>query len=98
MSWPLLSYGLVNSVFFGTYSKTLRYLNGDVEMGTKPKFLEIWIAGCVGGVAQLSVAVPVEVIKVVLQAQIPHNTNISTGNFHVYPLYLHNTAPFLNIS
>lgn len=73
LSWPLLSYGLVNSVFFGTYYNTLKYLNGDVNHDTGPRFLHIFIAGSVGGTAQLGVAVPIEVIKVVLQAQIPHN-------------------------
>lgn len=43
--------------------------NGD---GSEPHLLHILIAGSVGGAAQLSVAVPVEVIKVVLQSQIPH--------------------------
>lgn len=37
-----------------------------------PEFLPICVAGSVGGLAQLGVSVPVEVMKVVLQSQIPH--------------------------
>ena len=66
-------------MFFGTYSNTLKYLKGDVEPGTEPGFIPILLAGCIGGTAQLSVAVPVEVVKVVLQAQIPHNINAAKG-------------------
>jgi len=39
----------------------------------------------VGGVVQLSVAVPIEVIKVVLQSQIPHQ---APGQSSVTGLYL----------
>lgn len=70
LSWPLCSYGLVNSVFFGTYTSTLRLLGNDNVPGHEPELLPILVAGSVGGVVQLCVAVPVEVIKVVLQSQI----------------------------
>lgn len=72
MSWPLFSYGLVNSMFFGTYSNTLKLLGSSAVPGSEPHLLNILVAGSVGGVAQLSISVPVEVIKVVLQSQIPH--------------------------
>lgn len=60
----------MNSVFFGTYSGTLRILGSESVPGHAPELLPILVAGGVGGVVQLSVAVPVEVIKVVLQSQI----------------------------
>ncbi|WAR19111.1 S2545-like protein, partial [Mya arenaria] len=72
LSWPLFSYGLVNSVFFGTYASTLKVLGSHTGHSKAPEFLPILVAGSVGGVAQLSVSVPIEVIKVVLQSQIPH--------------------------
>lgn len=72
LSWPLFSYGLVNSMFFGTYASTLKLLGSSAVPGSEPNLVHILVAGSVGGVTQLSVAVPVEVMKVVLQSQIPH--------------------------
>ncbi|KAL4238042.1 hypothetical protein ACF0H5_002753 [Mactra antiquata] len=72
MSWPLFSYGLVNSAFFGTYSNTLKLLGSSTASNDEPHFWNIILAGSLGGLVQLSVAVPVEVIKVVMQSQIPH--------------------------
>lgn len=74
LSWPLFSYGLVNSVFFGTYASCLKLLGSSNVPGSEPNLMHICIAGSVGGVAQLAVAVPVEVMKVVLQSQIPHKS------------------------
>jgi len=83
LSWPLCSYGLVNSVFFGTYTNTLRLLGCDNVPGHEPQLLPIIVAGAVGGVVQLSVSVPVEVIKVVLQSQIhdPAKQRKLIGNY-----------------
>lgn len=72
MSWPLFSYGLVNSMFFGTYSSILKLLGSSSVSGSEPHLGHLLVAGGLGGVVQLSVAVPVEVIKVVMQSQIPH--------------------------
>ncbi len=69
LGFPLASYGIVNSVFFGVYGNTLRYLKGS-EPGRKPRHSEAFLAGCVGGFFQLFVACPVDVVKVVLQSQI----------------------------
>lgn len=94
MSWPLFSYGFVNSVFFGTYANTLKLLGSSTMSGSEPHLLHIYIAGSIGGMAQLSVSVPVEVIKVVLQSQIPHPSKqhvkgtvilVRTGHILYYP-------------
>lgn len=60
----------MNSFFFGTYTNTLRVLGCHQVPGHAPELLPILVAGSVGGCVQLSVSVPVEVIKVVLQSQI----------------------------
>ncbi|XP_013384827.1 solute carrier family 25 member 45 isoform X2 [Lingula anatina] len=70
LSFPLVSYGAINSVFFGVYGNSLRWLHPDTT--TQPSYRDIYIAGCIGGTAQLAIACPVDVVKVVLQSQIPH--------------------------
>lgn len=73
LSYPLFSYGVVNSIFFGVYGNVLRWLDrGKKEK--KSSNLNIYLAGCIGGAAQLVVLVPVDLVKVLLQSQIPHPT------------------------
>lgn len=73
LSYPLFSYGIVNSLFFGVYGNALRWLDrGKAEK--KSSNLNIYLAGCIGGTAQLVALVPVDLVKVVLQSQIPHPT------------------------
>ena len=67
MGFPLVSYGVINSVFFGVYGHTLRHLVGERGKATNRA---IFISGCMGGLAQLVVACPVDVVKVILQSQI----------------------------
>ncbi|KAL4238210.1 hypothetical protein ACF0H5_002922 [Mactra antiquata] len=73
LSWPLFSFGLVNSTFFGVYGHTLTYLEKDKEK-RKSNYLHIYLSGCVGGAAQLVFVIPVDYIKTALQSQIPHET------------------------
>ncbi|XP_059177535.1 solute carrier family 25 member 45-like [Physella acuta] len=69
MMFPLCSYGLVNSIFFGAYGNMLHILEPDNTV--VPSNLQVYLAGCAAGAAQLVMACPVEVIKCTLQAQIP---------------------------
>ena len=39
------------------------------EPGARPTYLAVFAAGCVAGAAQLTIAVPVDLVKVRLQAQ-----------------------------
>ena len=66
MGFPLLATGTLNSIFFGVYGEALRRL-GDGQ--SRPSYRHIFLAGCVGGVAQLSVACPVELVKIKMQLQ-----------------------------
>ncbi|XP_022329157.1 solute carrier family 25 member 45-like [Crassostrea virginica] len=72
MSTPLLSYGIVNSVYFGVYGNTLKLLEENRET-RKSSYLNIYMAGCAGGAAQLIPVIPTDYIKVVLQSQIPRH-------------------------
>ncbi|XP_046575736.1 solute carrier family 25 member 45-like isoform X1 [Haliotis rubra] len=74
MSWPLLSYGVINSVFFGIYGNTLQLMQHRRSERDRASYLDIYVAGCVAGAAQLVVACPVDLCKVILQSQIPHET------------------------
>lgn len=72
MSFPLMSYALINSVFFGVYNLTLQTLFFDPgPLNHMPFHSSVLLAGCIGGAAQLLVACPSDVVKVVLQSQIP---------------------------
>uniref|UniRef100_A0A0B6ZH58 Solute carrier family 25 member 45 n=1 Tax=Arion vulgaris TaxID=1028688 RepID=A0A0B6ZH58_9EUPU len=81
MLFPVASYGLVNSIFFGVYGNTLRMFEPDTKI--QPTNSQVYMAGCVAGTFQLIVACPVEVIKCTLQAQIPCAMQTS----HVNPIW-----------
>ncbi|XP_013406148.1 solute carrier family 25 member 45-like isoform X3 [Lingula anatina] len=84
LSFPLVSYGAINSVFFGVYGNSLRWLHPDTT--TQPSYRDIYIAGCIGGTAQLAIACPVDVVKVVLQSQIPHGNEKTRSGYFKGPL------------
>ena len=71
MAFPLVSTGAVNSVFFGVYYNSLRWLGGGGGGGggREPSLWHVAAAGAVGGVVQLSVAVPVDLVKIQLQTR-----------------------------
>ncbi|KAL8564508.1 hypothetical protein ACOMHN_003266 [Nucella lapillus] len=69
LSFPLITYGGVNAIIFGVYGSTLRMLAHERTPGLQ----DIFLAGCAGGAAQLVLACPVDVVKCMLQAQIPHD-------------------------
>ncbi|XP_041351166.1 solute carrier family 25 member 45-like [Gigantopelta aegis] len=74
LSWPLVSYGLISSVYFGVYGNTLSAMQRVqvVKSHSFKWYLQVATAGMMAGVVQVFIACPVEVIKVVLQSQIPH--------------------------
>jgi len=69
LAFPAVSYGVVNSVFFGTYGNTLKLIKRDGDQ----THAMVLFSGMFAGVVQLSVVLPVERVKVVLQSQIPHS-------------------------
>ena len=66
LSYPVYSVGAINSLLFGVYVKALETM-GRGEAG-RPSYSAILVAGAVSGAAQLSLAVPVDLVKVRLQA------------------------------
>ncbi|KAK3763997.1 hypothetical protein RRG08_004362 [Elysia crispata] len=78
MMFPLVSYGFVNSVFFGVYSSTIKVLEPD--QNTTPTNFQVYTAGCVAGTVQLLLSCPVEVVKCTMQAQIPLKLPSDTVN------------------
>jgi len=83
MWYPMLSAGALNSLFFGVYGVSLRFMtslrsptttsNQTISVtSVKPTNWEIFWAGCAGGMAQLVVACPVDVAKIKLQTQTGH--------------------------
>ena len=65
LSYPIYSVGAINSLLFGVYMKTLEVLSSP---STGPTYTDILLAGAVSGAAQLTLAVPVDLVKVRLQA------------------------------
>ncbi len=77
LGFPVLSYGVVNSIYFGVYGNALRRFSSGVD---KPSYGHVFVAGGIGGAAQIVVACPVDVVKVVLQSQIPKHVK-GSGEF-----------------
>ena len=65
LSYPIMSVGVINSLFFGVYNLTLSTLSSS----STPNYSHLFSAGCVAGAAQLVLAVPVDLIKIRLQAE-----------------------------
>lgn len=79
MSFPLLSAGALNALFFGVYANTLRILelnnkNSSNEESSKNSNEDKWLtnvfaAGCVGGLFACFLACPIDLIKIQMQSQ-----------------------------
>ncbi len=85
MGFPLVAVGFLNSVFFGVYGNTLRFLNWS-RHGTSdgpPSMLNNFIAGGVGGGVQAIPCAPIELVKVQLQAQMRAQAAASRGRYHI---------------
>ncbi|XP_012271977.1 solute carrier family 25 member 45 [Orussus abietinus] len=74
MLFPLLTSGLMNSIFFGVYASSLRFLqklrgNGDVQIfpTSKGYHWDTLTAGCLGGLVQVFASCPSEVVKIRMQ-------------------------------
>ena len=67
LSYPVYTVGAINAIFFGVYTRTLDSLSTSPAMASS-RLLSVFTAGCVAGAAQLSLAVPVDLVKVRLQA------------------------------
>ncbi len=71
MAFPLVSVGFLNSIFFGVYGNTMRWLcqyrYGDKN--AKPLYLDIFLVGGLAGGIQAFPACTMELVKIKLQAQ-----------------------------
>ena len=65
LSYPILSVGFINSLFFGVFDQVLT----NISPSSPPSYLHLFSAGCVAGGAQLVLAVPVDLVKIRLQAE-----------------------------
>lgn len=76
MGFPLLTAGVMNSVFFGVYGNCLRALDNfhkrqDPENNDVSKYwyTNVFFAGVCAGTVQVAVASPIELVKIQLQSQ-----------------------------
>ena len=65
LSYPIMSVGFINSLFFGVYDLALT----TISSSPSPTYSHLFSAGCVAGAAQLVLAVPVDLVKIRLQAE-----------------------------
>ncbi|KAF2367777.1 Mitochondrial substrate/solute carrier [Trinorchestia longiramus] len=72
MGFPLLATGTLNSLFFGVYGNCMRSLHDGKE---KPSLTQVFLSGCAGGVVQLAVACPVDLVKIKMQLQTEGDAN-----------------------
>lgn len=73
-SAPVTTAALVNSIFFGCYGLSVRIIqnrkdNHSQNAKKQPDFSTIAICGSIAGAAQLTIACPVDLIKIKLQIQ-----------------------------
>ncbi|XP_041351442.1 solute carrier family 25 member 45-like isoform X2 [Gigantopelta aegis] len=92
---PLLTYGVVNAVFFGVYGNCLKLLQW-VKKQDRVSYMDVFLSGCVAGAAQVAVACPVDLVKVVLQSQIPHEIS-ATDNRGKLTKHRHGHYPSGNV-
>ena len=72
----MVSAGVGSSVFFGVYSQILKVLGTTIDKAhDHPDYLKVAIASGVAGLVMPIIACPIEVIKIVLQSQIPHGVH-----------------------
>lgn len=81
--FPILSSGVINSIFFGVNGNVMRYIqtyrNSDTKENIDVRFccdcdnlnpywhLDVFVSGCTAGLFCTSINIPIEVIKTMLQ-------------------------------
>ncbi|GAB1605102.1 solute carrier family 25 member 45-like [Argonauta hians] len=81
---PLISYGLLNSIFFGVYGTLLCHLTPNMNINDSNEsiyninkaYFNNFLAGCAGGFVQTIPGCPFELTKIVLQSQVGHRPGI----------------------
>ncbi|PSN34246.1 Solute carrier family 25 member 45 [Blattella germanica] len=95
MTFPFLTAGAMNSLFFGVYGMCLRSLekNNRQESSEKTKYKEkesnIFIAGTIGGLAIISLGCPVDLIKIKLQSQTGTHGNSHRKHASAFTTFRH---------
>jgi len=64
MAFPLVGVGVLNSIFFGVYGNSIRYLTPEDSI---PTYSSIFVAGSLAGAISAFPACPMELVKVKLQ-------------------------------
>ncbi|XP_070572164.1 solute carrier family 25 member 45-like isoform X3 [Ptychodera flava] len=87
MGFPLATICIQNAVIFGVYGNTLHRLKAWRNDSKPATNTDIFISGCVAGFVQLSIACPVELVKIRLQMQTHGRGTRYTGAERVVPRY-----------
>lgn len=115
MSFPLMSSGALNALFFGVYANALRFLehqqNADFGRRTfsdenyskknlsKDNWhVNVFAAGCIGGVFACFLACPIDLIKIQMQSQTGKLSELLNSaryklNFMFQHTYSHTNRP-----
>lgn len=79
MSSPLISFTAIHAIAFGIYGNTIKLF------GNYHNLLGSFIAGSLAGVAQCSICIPSELLKIKLQLQVYYYLNeIDNRQMHFY--------------
>ncbi|XP_025104955.1 solute carrier family 25 member 45-like isoform X2 [Pomacea canaliculata] len=85
LSFPLATSFVSNSFLFAVYCSSLHAMQGNTQRVTHVTHSAIFLAGCIGGAAQLVVSCPSDVIKIMLQSDIPiGNGTVSVAKTRCY--------------
>ncbi|KAK1154975.1 solute carrier family 25 member 45 isoform X1 [Acipenser oxyrinchus oxyrinchus] len=81
MSFPVLSVAVGNAVVFSSYSNALEFISQSQrgDRSSSSSSVEIFVAGCFSGAAQVLVMAPVDLVKVRLQNQSHPHWTVSGG-------------------
>ncbi|XP_077996312.1 solute carrier family 25 member 45-like [Glandiceps talaboti] len=71
MGFPIVSASLQSAILFGAYGNVLRQLSTWRGEGSEqpPRKTDIFVAGWIAGIVQLTIACPIELVKIRLQMQ-----------------------------
>lgn len=95
LSFPLVSYGFINCIYFGVYGNTLKFIKTRRRStsSSRSDALDLVAAGVVAGLAQLTVACPVDAVKVILQSQIEKEGRVLHAKSKAYNVSLVSRKP-----
>ncbi|XP_067939098.1 solute carrier family 25 member 45-like [Watersipora subatra] len=82
LTYPLVTYGAVNAAFFAAvqYSQKTTFFQSKADENGKFNYYHLFLLGSIGGLAQVPVVSPTELVKIKLQDQINTGRRAYSGS------------------